>query len=88
VDGLSNVLAGLAALTAEVARLADSSAKPADVLEPADRLLTVGELAQRLHCSTRSVRRRATTYPFARHTGRTWLFSEKGFMKWLDRQRP
>jgi excisionase family DNA binding protein len=52
-----------------------------------DKLLTVEETAERLRRSTKWIYRRVKTLPFARHLGRSWVFSEQGLEKWLARQK-
>jgi excisionase family DNA binding protein len=72
------------------ARLAEpeeptATAMPTD--DGDDRWLTVEELAERLRCSVKSIYRRVKTFPFARRSGRSWIFSEQGLTKWLAHQR-
>lgn len=56
--------------------------------ESQDRLLTVREVATRLHLSREMVYRRARHWPFTRRIGRTLRFSTAGLEGWLRRQRP
>lgn len=53
-----------------------------------DRMLTAGEVAERLHCSKQHVYREARRWPFTRKLARRVLrFSETGLERWLARQR-
>jgi excisionase family DNA binding protein len=81
---LAQLAEGLAALVASLATPPVVAASP--IHEP-DKMLTVAEVAERLRCSSKSIYRRASSFPFARRNGRTWLFSEQGLTKWLARQR-
>ena len=56
--------------------------------EVGNRLLTVDEVATRLHLSREVVYRRARRWPFTRRIGRALRFSPTGLEAWLARQRP
>jgi predicted DNA-binding transcriptional regulator AlpA len=53
----------------------------------ADRLLTVGEVAQRLSISSHAVYRRASSFPFTVRVGRYLRFSERGLDEYLESRR-
>ena len=52
---------------------------------PIDELLSVGEAAERLHCS--KVYLYKTALPFKRKLGRKLLFSQNGITEYLRKQR-
>jgi predicted DNA-binding transcriptional regulator AlpA len=49
-----------------------------------DRLLTVGQVAERLSMDRRQVYRRANRWPFVRKVGKNLRFSERGLQRWID----
>ena len=53
----------------------------------ATRLLTAGEVAERLHCSRKWVYRHRNRLPFARRVGRAVRFDSTGLETWLARLR-
>ena len=87
-EGLVEFLTRLGALTERArARLSMANGVAKSAMSDPSSLLTVEELATRLHVSKDYVYGHAGKWPFTRRVGRKLLFLEAGLTRWLEARR-